>query len=335
MERRAFLKAGFICSTAAAFGLSRPNVSRAAEGLTLRFAHFLKPDHPGHLAAEQFVTKVVERTGGAIKFEIYPDNALGSPPEQAEKIRTGAIDVALPTQGQLHPYEPAFSTVLLPFIFRSSQQAFRFLDGPGMKWLAPLAEKQGFYLLRHWDYGFRNITNSVRPIYTPDDVKGLKIRTPPELPVQSAMEALGAEVVIIPFPELFQALAAKKVEGQENPIPIIYANKFYEVQKYLALTRHVYSSIIHTISLSTWKKLNPTQQAIFQEESIAAGNLMRKLMAEMETDQLRKVEAAGVQVTHPDPGPFRNKMGPAYKRIAGFAGEANVKTFLDLHLLAH
>jgi len=334
MKRRTLLKAGFICSAAAGLGLSRPNISHAAEALTLRFAHFLKAGHPGYIAAEQFAARVTERTSGAIKFEIFPDNALGSPPEQAEKIRLGTVDMGLPTQGQLHPYEPAFSTILMPFIFRNPQHAFRFLDGPGMKWLAPRAEKQGFYLLRHWDYGFRNMTNNVRPILAPDDVKGLKFRTPPELPVQSAMEALGAETVIIPFPELFQALAAKTVDGQENPVPIIYANKFYEVQKHLAITRHVYSSCIHTMSLSAWKKLSPIHQTIFQEESIAAGNLMRKLTAEMETDQISKIGAAGVQVTYPELQPFRNKMRPAYKRIAEFAGEANVKTFLDLHLLA-
>jgi tripartite ATP-independent transporter DctP family solute receptor len=222
----------------------------------------------------------------------------------------------------------------LPFIFRNPEHAFRFLDGPGMNWLAPRAEKQGFILLRHWDYGFRNITNSVRPINSPEDVKGLKIRTPPEVPVQAAMEALGAEVTIIPFPKLYQALAERTVEGQENPVSAIYAQKFYEVQKHLALTRHVYSSIIHTVSTQTWKKLSPAQQAIFQEESIAAGNLMRKLMAEAEIDHISKLQAAGLQITRPDNKAFRAKMGPAYKRIADFAGDANVKKFLDLHLLA-
>ncbi len=288
MRRRTFLKAGLFGSVAS-LGLAQPNVSRAAEPLTLRFAHFVKAGHPIHIAAAEFATRVTERTAGAIKIEIFPDNELGSPPEQAEKIKLGTIDMGLPTQGQLHPYDPAFSTVLLPFIFRNSEHAFRFLDGPGMNWFAPRAEKKGFILLRHWDFGFRNITNNVRPIHTPEDVKGLKIRTPPEVPVQVAMEALGAEVTVIPFNRLYQALAAKEVEGQENPISVIYAQKFYEVQKYLALTRHIYSSCIHTMSAESWKKLSPSQQAVFLEESVAAGNLMRKLMAEMEAAHLAKL----------------------------------------------
>ena len=106
-----------------------------------------------------------------------------------------------------------------------------------MDWLAPLAEKQGFVLLRNWEYGFRNVTNSVRPINAPDDIKGLKIRTPPELQIQASMEALGAVVQAIAFPELYLALSQKVVDGEENPIAVIYFNKIYEVQKHLALTR--------------------------------------------------------------------------------------------------
>ncbi|MBV8031948.1 MAG: TRAP transporter substrate-binding protein, partial [Betaproteobacteria bacterium] len=203
-------------------------------------------------------------------------------------------------------------------------------DGPAMDWLAPLAEKQGFVLLRNWDYGFRNVTNSVRPINTPDDVKGLKLRTPPELQIQASMESLGAIVQAISFPELYVALSQKVVDGEENPVPVIWFAKFYEVQKHLALTRHIYNNMIHTVSAHTWKKLTPQQQLIFREESASAGNLMRKLMAETEADQIKKLEAAGMQVTRPNLAPFRARMEPAYARIAAYAGEANVKKFREM-----
>src|SRR6266702_3061214 len=204
------------------------------------------------------------------------------------------------------------------------------LGGPAMDWLSPLAEKQGFVLLRNWDYGFRNVTNSVRPIHAPDDVKGLKLRTPPELQIQASMEALGAIVQAIAFPELYLALSQKVVDGEENQIPVIYFNKFYEVQKHLAITRHIYNNMIHTVGANTWKKLTPDQQAMFREESAAAGDLMRKLINDGETEQIKKLEAAGMQVTRPDLAPFRAKMEPAYKRVADYAGEANVKKFRDL-----
>jgi TRAP-type transport system periplasmic protein len=327
MDRRRFVKASV---GAAAASLAAPYVARGQATLTLRWAHFAPEDHPANIAAKQFAARVEARTNGAIKINIFPNNVLGGPPEQAQQIKLGTIDMGLPTQGQLDKYDTAFAAVMLPFVFDNPAQAYRVLDGPAMEWLAPRAEKQGFILLRNWEYGFRNVTNSVRPINVPDDVTGLKIRTPPELQIQASMEALGATVQAIAFPELYLALSQKVVDGEENPIPVIYYSKFFEVQKHLALTRHIYNNMIHTVGLNTWKKLTPAQQAIFREESAAAGDLMRKLITEGETDQLVKLGAAGMQITRPDLAPFRAKMEPAYKRIAAYAGEDNVKKFRAL-----
>ena len=327
VDRRKFLKAG---AAGAALSISTPYVSSYAAPLTLRFAHFGAEDHPSNIAAKQFSNRVESRTDGAIKINIFPNNVLGGPPEQAQQIKLGTIDMGLPTQGQLDKYDKAFAAVMLPFIWDSPQHAFRVLDGPVMAWLAPLAEKQGFILLRNWEYGFRNVTNIVRPINTPDDVKGLKLRTPPELQIQASMEALGATVQAIAFPELYLALSQKVVDGEENPIAVIYFNKFYEVQKYLAITRHIYNNLIHTVSAIAWAQLSPGQQAIFREESAAAGDLMRKTIGDQEADQIKKIEAAGMQITRPDLAPFRALMGPANARIAAHAGADNVKKFQQM-----
>ena len=327
MDRRKFLKAG---AAGVAFTMAAPYVSLHAAPLTMRFAHFAAEDHPANIAAKQFASRVEERTGGVVKINIFPNNVLGGPPEQAQQIKLGTIDMGLPTQGQLDKYDKAFAAVMLPFIFDGPQHAFRVLDGPAMTWLAPLAEQQGFILLRNWEYGFRNVTNTVRPINSPDDVKGLKLRTPPELQIQASMEALGATVQAIAFPELYLALSQRVVDGQENPIAVIYFNKFYEVQKYLAITRHIYNNMIHTMSAVAWKKLNAAQQAIFREESTAAGDLMRKLIGDQESAQIAKIEAAGMQVTRPELTPFRALMGPANVRIAAYAGADNVTKFQDM-----
>jgi TRAP-type transport system periplasmic protein len=326
MDRRRFVKSGI----AAGAALAAPYVARGQSPMTLRWAHFAPEDHPANVAAKQFASRVEQRTNGAIKINIFPNNVLGGPPEQAQQIKLGTIDMGLPTQGQLDKFDKAFAAVMLPFIFDNSAHVFRVMDGPAMDWLAPLAEKQGFILLRNWEYGFRNVTNSVRPINVPDDAKGLKIRTPPELQIQASMEALGATVQAIAFPELYLALSQKVVDGEENPIPVIYFSKFYEVQKHLAITRHIYNNMIHTVGVNTWKKLSPEQQKIFSEESASAGDLMRKLIAEGEADQLTKLAAAGMQITKPDLAPFRAKMDPTYKRIADYAGEENVKKFRDM-----
>src|SRR6202142_2530211 len=327
MDRIKFLKAG---AGVAGLALAAPSVARGAGPLTLRWAHFAQENHPATIAAKQFASKIEARTGGAIKINIFPNNVLGGPPEQAQQIKLGTIDMGLPTQGQLDKYDTAFAAVMLPFIWDSPQHAFRVLDGPAMDWLAPLAEKQGFILLRNWEYGFRNVTNTVRPINTPEDVKGLKLRTPPELQIQASMEALGATVQAIAFPELYLALSQKVVDGEENPVAVIYFNKIAEVQKHLALTQHVYNNMIHTVGVNSWKKLTPEQQTIFREESKSSGELMRKLIADAETDQIDKLQKAGMQVTRPDLAPFRAKMEPAYERIAEYAGEENVKKFREI-----
>jgi TRAP-type transport system periplasmic protein len=327
MDRRRLLKIG---ASGAALSMAAPYVSLRAAAITLRFAHFAAEDHPANIAAKQFASRVESRTDGAVKINIFPNNVLGGPPEQAQQIKLGTIDMGLPTQGQLDKYDKAFAAVMLPFIWDSPQHAFRVLDGPAMAWLAPLAEKQGFILLRNWEYGFRNVTNTVRPINAPDDMKGLKLRTPPELQIQASMEALGTTVQAIAFPELYLALSQKVVDGEENPIAVIYFNKFYEVQKFLAITRHIYNNMIHTVSASAWKKLDAGQQAIFREESTTAGDLMRKMIGDQEAEQIGKIEAGGMQVTRPDLAPFRALMGPANARIAAYAGADNVKKFEEM-----
>jgi len=313
----------------AAFLISLTGFSKAeAQVIQMKFAHYAEESHPGHLAAKQFAAKVEERTKGQVKIAIYPANVLGSPPEQCEQVRLGATDMSLPTQGALDKYVKAFSVVMLPFVYDNYDHVHRTLDGPSMGWFAPLAEKEGFIVLSNWEWGFRNLTNNKRPINKPEDVKGLKIRVPPEIQLQAAMEALGGIVTKIAFPELYMALAQGVVDAQENPIAVIYHNKFYEVQKYLALTRHVYNNMVHVVSTKTWAKLTPEQHKIFREESKSAGAYMRKAIVAEEADQIAKIEKAGVNVTRPNLSLFRAAMGPAYETIGKYAGEDNVKKFM-------
>ena len=327
MNRRHLLRHG----AGAALGvLAAPRLARAARPLTLRFAHYVAVDHPANIAAEQFARRVEQRTDGAVRIVIFPNNQLGDPPQEAAQIRAGVIDIGLPTQGQLDKYDKAFAAIPLPFAFESREEVFRVLDGPGMAWLAPLALRQGFVMLRNWDYGFRNITNNLRPINVPDDMKGLRIRTPPEIQIEAAMEALGAQVTPISFAELYLALSQHVVDGEENPVSIIYFNKFYEVQKNLALTRHVYNNMIHVFSVPAWARLTPAQQQIMREESASAGDLMRRLIGEQEASEIGKIKAAGVAVTTPDRALFRARMGPAWKRVSAYAGAENVEKLLAI-----
>jgi tripartite ATP-independent transporter DctP family solute receptor len=297
--------------------------------MTMKFAHFADEGHPGHLAAKQFSAAVEQRTNGQIKIQIFPNNALGAPPEQAEQVKMGVTDMGLPTQGQFDKWIKAFGVVMLPFAYDDWDHVHRTLDGPCFDWFKQLAEKEGFILLSNWEYGFRNLTNNKRPINTPDDVKGLKIRVPPEMQMTAAFQAMGAVTATIAFPEVYMALAQGVADGQENPISVIYFMKFYEVQKHLAVTRHIYNNMIHTISAKTWAKLTPEQKAIFQEESKKAGAWMRQQVVAQEEDLIKKMQAAGTQVTRPNLALFRAAMKPAYDKISAYAGQENAKKFLE------
>ena len=152
--------------------------SLPATALELKLGHYAAETHPAHQATVMFADAVKARTNGEITVKIYPANQLGSPPEVLEQNKLGAIDMSLPTQGALDKYVREFSVVMLPFVYDGYEHCWRVLDGPFMDWTAPLLEKQGLIFLSNWEWGFRNVTNNVRPVMTPDDMKGLKMRTP-------------------------------------------------------------------------------------------------------------------------------------------------------------
>jgi tripartite ATP-independent transporter DctP family solute receptor len=303
--------------------------SAGAQAMKMKFAHFADEGHPGHLAAKMFVEAVEKRTNGQIKIDIFPNNMLGSPPEQAEQIKLGTTDMGLPTQGQFDKWIKAMGVVMLPFAYDDYDHVHRVLDGPAFQWFSQMAEKEGFILLSNWEYGFRNLTNNKRPVNTPEDVKGLKVRVPPEMQIGAAFEALGAQTTVIAFPELYMALAQGVADGEDNPVSVIYFMKFYEVQKHLALTKHIYNNMIHTISAKTWAKLTPEQKTIFQEESKRAGAFMRQQVVSQEGDVVAKMQQAGTQVTRPDLAPFRAAMKPAYDKIFKYVGEENGKKYME------
>lgn len=308
-----------------------PGISAVeAKAITMKLGHYAAPGHPGDRAANMFAENVQKRTNGEIVIAVYPNNQLGDPPQLLEQNIAGVIEMSLPTQGALDKYSKKFAVVMLPFVYRDYEHAHKVLDGPFKEWTSGELEKQGLIFLSNWEWGFRNLTNNVRPINSPDDVKGLKIRTPPEIQLQAAMEALGAVVTKISFAELYMALKQGVVDGQENPIAVIYANKIYEVQKYLALTRHCYNSMVHVMSKKAWDKLTPEQQKIIAEESKKAGEYMRQTLVSEEAGLIEKLKGLGMVVTTPDLAPFKAKMGPAYERIAQYAGKENVETFLKM-----
>jgi tripartite ATP-independent transporter DctP family solute receptor len=312
----------------AALVLSALAVSLAqAQAIELKLGHFASEAHPGSRAGRMFAEGVAKRTEGQVRVTLYPDNVLGSPPEVLKQSMRGDLDMALPSQGQLGLHLKKFNCVMLPFIFENHAHADKVIDGPFTAWAAPDLEKIGLVFLANWEWGFRNLTNSKRPVNAPVDVRGLVVRTPPGLPYRAAMEALGAIVAAVDFNDLHKALKEGVVDAEENPVAVIFSNRIYEFHKHLAMTGHNYNSMVHVINKKVWDKLSAGQQTILREESLKAGLWMRQAVREAEAEQLDKMRAAGVQVTYPDRERFKALMKPAYDRMNTLAGEENIREF--------
>ena len=305
-----------------------------AMAMELKLAHYAPVTHPANQAALMMAKGVEERTKGEIKIKIYPANQLGDGNEVLEQQMNGAIDLSLPTQPMLDKYgkkgDKPFAVVMLPFVFKDIKHAWRVLDGPFAEWIAPRFDELNLVHLANWEWGFRNLTNNKRPVFTPDDVKGLKIRTPAEIQLQKTMEALGAQVQAINFKELPMALKEGVVDGQENPLAVIYHYKLYEVQPYLALTKHVYNSMMCVASKRTWSKLTADQQTILREEAQKAGQWFRDNQLAENNNLIQELMNEGMKVTLPNRVAFKAKMQYAYDAIGEYAGKDNVAKFLKM-----
>ncbi len=303
----------------------------AAQAATeLKLGHFGSENHPSHTAAKQFADNVAKRTNGEVTIVIYPNNALGSPPEVLEQVVLGVVDMSLSGQDQLAKHARLFDAVAIPFSIDGYDHMDRVLDGPFKAWAAPELDKVGLVYLSSWEWGFRQITNSRHPILTPADVKGLKIRTPPAMSYQAAIEALGGNVQTIAFSELVMAMRQGVVDGQENPISVIYDLKLYESQKYITIVNYLYSSMVHVVAKAAWNRLTPDQQKIIAEESDAARLLMRKLCRDDEQKQIDEMRTLGIRIDAPDLKPFRDSMGPAYEKISANIGKENFDKWMEM-----
>ena len=314
--RRSLLGAG------AALTVGLPAIRPARAAVELRLTHPADTSHPVHIEAEAMVKRIAERTNGQVKIAIFPNNALGSPVEAAQQTRLGAIDMMMLNPANIEALSKTIGVINIPYQFDSYEHAHKTLDVTGRDWIAEQLKIAGFTWISNLEWGFRAVTNSRRPINQPADVQGLKIRVPPELAIKAAFEALGASTQTIAFQEVYLALANNVVDGQDNPVGTTFAAKFYEAQKHIALTRHIYASIMFCANPRVWSgKLTEEQRKIISEEGTKAGAGARKGVRDNEESNLAAMEKAGVAVTRPDVAPFRDKMGPAYDQLRKALGE--------------
>ncbi len=280
--------------------------------------------HPLTVSMKKFGEIVAEKTGGRYDVQVYPNAQLGDDIRATEAVRAGQLEMTPPTTSPLTGLSKELAVFDLPFLFPDAPTAWKVLDGPfGQRMLDGMASKN-LKALGFWENGFRQLSNSVREVKSPADVKGLKIRTM-ENPIHlAAWRALGANPTPMPFSEVFTALQQKTIDGQENPIPVIYLQKLYEVQKFTTLTGHIYSPFIVLMNLKLWESLPAADQKIFMEAEAIGRENLRRLNKEAADTQIDKLRQAGMTVTALTPAQlkaFQDAVQPVYKQFEDRIGK--------------
>ncbi len=326
MQRKTFTR-----TLLAAAAIAILPLAAQAQAVKLTLGHGAAPGNPRHEASVKFAEVLKAKTGGRIEVQVAPSAQLGDDAAMVTALRTGALDMSANSQGAVANAVPEYNAYGMPFLFSTPAAAFKLLDGPLGKELGERSAEKGMVLLGAWDNGIRHMTNSKRPIAKVDDMKGLKMRVPPDATLVDIMKSVGAEAQQIRFAELYVALQQGVVDGQENPLVNIHASKLYEVQKHLALTSHQFQMTPLLMSKRTWDRLSEADKKAVQEAAAEATALQRKLSQEADDKLLADLKSKGVQVTTPDRAGFEkatsdvddkwmaSNIGPYVKKVIAAA----------------
>ncbi len=294
---------------------------------TLKFATQNPKGHPLVMGMEKFADIVKAKSGGKIKVNLFPGGVLGGDAPNISALQGGTIEMVVLNAGILQAQVKEFGVFDFPFMFANSQEADAVVDGPwGQNMLAKLDEK-GIHGLAYWELGFREITNSKRPINKVEDIAGLKLRVIPNPINVDWVTALGANPVPMPFTEVYTAMEQKAIDGHENPVTVINANKLYEVQKYLAITNHQYNPQAAIISKKFWDKLTNDEKKLITDAAVEAGKYERGVTREQAGVALENLKKNGMTVTElsaAEVAKFRDKMKPVIEKNTASVGAESV-----------
>ena len=275
-----------------------------------------KESHYG-VGSTVFCDEIEKGTQGRHKCQHFPNSSLGGEREMIEAVQRGTQDVVNTSTGPVGNFVPEVKIVDIPFLFRDYAHARKVLDGQiGQDILGKFPSK-GLVALAWTENGFRHMTNSVRPIVKPEDAKGLKMRTMENKVHMEGYKSFGILPTPMAWPEVFTALQQRTVDGQENPIPVILAAKFSQVQKHLSLTGHVYSPALLLLSPKVWNSLSEGDRKVFREAALKASAAQRKKVNDDEANGVAELRKQGMEVVEKvDGAAFRQAVGPAYQQFA-------------------
>ena len=273
------------------------------------------------VAAEKFAELVEERTGGEYKIEIYPNGTLGGESDMLDSMSMGMLDMGIITAGPFVNFSEMMGVLDMPFLFANNEEAYKILDGEIGRELLDTLEDANLKGLAYAERGFRNITNSVRPVRSAEDVAGLKLRVMENEVYTATFTALGVNAVPMAWAEALTAMQQGTIEGEENPINVIFSYGLWDYnQKYVTLDRHSYSTAIITMSLDLFNSLDEETQQIFLDAAQEAAEYERAWVADQEADQLQAIKDNGVEVVEdPDIESFREAVQPVYDAYPQYA----------------
>jgi tripartite ATP-independent transporter DctP family solute receptor len=281
----------------------------------IKFGHVGNPGSLFAASAEEFAKRANAKLGGKAKVVVYGSSQLGGDKELLQKLKLGTVDIALPST-VMSSEADLFGVFEMPYLVKDREHMKRIEREVFWKTLAPTAEAKGLKIIAVWENGYRHITNNRRPINTPDDLKGIKLRTPEGKWRVKMFQAYGANPSPMKFSEVFTALQTGVMDGQENPFTQIYSAKFQEVQKYLSLTGHVYTPAYATVGAKKWASLPAEVRNTLEAVAKETQAYVYAKAAQDDDDLLAKIKAAGVQVNTPNKDAFVAASKPVYDEFA-------------------
>jgi tripartite ATP-independent transporter DctP family solute receptor len=290
----------------------------------IRFGYGLNEQSNQGRATKVFVDEVDKLSGGKMKIRAFGAASLGSDVQMQQALVGGAQEMMVGSTATLVGITKEMALWDTPFLFNNAQEADAVLDGPvGSKVKAKLEEK-GLVGLVYWENGFRNLTNNKRAVAKLEDLDGIKLRVMQNNVFLDSFRTLGANAIPLPFSELFSALETKAVDGQENPFNTILSSKFYEVQKYLTVTNHVYSPWIVTVSKKFWDGLSPAEKKVLMDAAVKSRDFERKDTRDEAAKALADLKAKGMQINELSPaeaGRMRDKLTKVNASVSVSVGQ--------------
>lgn len=300
-----------------------------------RLGHVFAQGSPADVASQKFAALVKERTNGEVQITVFPNNQIGSDEALGRDLSRGSLEFAFLNPGSLAGLDPLLDFHYLPYIVSSFEMADKIMFNPNgvlQKTLSGALASQGMEPLAYFELEFRAVTNSKKPVTTPADLKGLKVRVPGSAAIRSFFEVAGAQAVTMPFSNLFVALQQGTVDGQDNGATITFNSRLFEAQKFMTLTNHVYAMGTVTASKRFWARLSEPQRKIVADAAREAAAEQVRNSRAANGDYLKQIAAAGVKVSQLQPAEMAEfvKVGQVgWERLAPIYGAERIKALKD------